>query len=99
MTGPLEIGGRWLRDDENPGNLRCVWCGREGVRETGFAPGLGEGVEVPLHMLPCAAQIVVAYRRWLTGEEHRRPEIAERARALWGESPKALLECITRGPA
>lgn len=83
----LEIGGRLLRSEDVPAGWNCVWCGRPAA-ETGYAPGLDR--EVPLHPLPCAAQIIIAYKRWLAGAEHRTIANKERIERLLGPSPRQL---------
>jgi hypothetical protein len=43
----------------------CVWCGW-GTDTRGNAPGLGDGVELPIHVF-CSGAVIVAYRRWANG--------------------------------
>ena len=56
ITGVVRLGG-----PIEP----CVWCG-EGTDTRGNAPGLGDGVELPIHMF-CSGAVIVAYRRWANG--------------------------------
>ena len=60
----------------------CVWCGKPSPAQAkAFAAGW-----LPFHAT-CASLMMLAYRRWLTGQI--RDKDRERVVALWGQ-PKQL---------